>query len=237
LYDSSWKEINDTFNLTNYLLYDYNLQAGDTFFIEDPFGFGFETSWIEDQDSFLILDSVENQTLLNSTESITQYFKYTSYSDGYPYINRQFLGATPGALGHLTAYIGNLSSGSSTYTSLVSACANQEELLRTKNGYWSRYFDTDVCNEDSLRLGYEHVVSTDKIDQTETIYIWPNPTTRKLYHNLKTTIDYQITDQIGQVIDSGKSTNKIDVTHLSNGIYSIIISLNNQSSYHRFIKE
>jgi hypothetical protein len=77
--------------------------------------------------------------------------------------------------------------------------------------------------------------------------VWPNPFTNKinfavgnLYAGKLT--DLKITDVLGKVVFEKKYTNKtelnesVELENLSSGIYFILVSNNNRSSYFRIIK-
>jgi hypothetical protein len=227
-YDSTRHEIDDTAELSNYLLYDYNLVEGDTFWIADPFGYGFNTSWQRPQDSFLVIESVGKLLLLNGEETDLQIMRPNSYSWN-PY-NCKLLGSYLGALGHLNGFMGNMSGGYSSHTSLITACGNNEELMRP-----IKYYNTDVCDLDSLNKGYRHMLSTNNVTK-ESISIWPNPTTSKLSVNLPSPASYQITNQLGLVVSEGIAIKEIDVIALPCGMYYLRFNTGDGISVQKFVK-
>jgi hypothetical protein len=97
-----------------------------------------------------------------------------------------------------------------------------------------------------------HIVSDLGINQISKnnpigLSVWPNPFTNKinfavgnLYAGKLT--DLKITDVLGKVVFEKKYTNKtelnesVELENLSSGIYFILVSNNNRSSYFRIIK-
>lgn len=232
-YDTTWHEINDTVLMTNYLLYDFNLVEGDTFWIVDPFGYGFNTSWQRPQDSFLVIESVGKLLLLNGEETDIQILRPNSYSWN-PY-NCKLLGSSIGALGYLSGFIGNMNGGHSSNTSLITACGNNEELMRPKSGYWSKYYNVDVCNIDSLRNGAKRMAGIHD-PLKEPLAIWPNPTTDKLNIDTQSPALYRIINQLGQEVANGVTSKEIDVELLPVGMYYLTLLTGEGRLVQKFVK-
>ena len=108
-------------------------------------------------------------------------------------------------------------------------------------------------NDNHLLIGthgngmYEAIISktlgTKKInDISNTISLYPNPTTTninlKLPNNTKGSISYSIRNIMGQSVITGKlSNNKINVSDLTSGIYFIELKIDNKIATKKFIKK
>jgi len=81
----------------------------------------------------------------------------------------------------------------------------------------------------------DNSISLEAIINQKQIQLYPNPVSNKL--NVKTSTllnDYNITNLNGKIIQTGRYTNKIDVSNLSSGIY--FIRFDNALIRHKFVK-
>ena len=100
-------------------------------------------------------------------------------------------------------------------------------------------------NFETLKFFNQLCGTTASIDNQQTtknkITVYPNPTNKTLFINIdnNSSIEYQIENSIGHVIQQEKlSGNSIDVSSLSNGIYIIRFTNNkNEISLYKFIKQ
>lgn len=99
------------------------------------------------------------------------------------------------------------------------------------DNYGSSFFVDNVTIIDLENLGLTE-------NNKNPISIYPNPSST--YININTTEKIKtvtVTDLTGKIILNQQDSNKIDIHHLSNGVYLININTDNSQSIQKFIKK
>jgi hypothetical protein len=204
------------------LMYDFNLNVGDTINIEI----------INNCDSVspIIIDSV-NIVNIDGIDLRKQFISFTGYSSGDSIISNYEILEFVGYEQNFIFAPSCIYSEAFVYTGL--RCFSNENF-NYKSLWWQEHYDSIACDE----LINETYIN--EIDKSGIINIFPNPAKDNLQITINNTKSNKITvfvyDIFGQEVSStllfdNKAT--IDVSHLQSGVY--FIKINNKVS--KFIKE
>lgn len=213
--------LRDTISLTDVVLFNFSLNAKDTFFFK-----------IDEQhdSSFYVIDSVGLITLENGEKAVAQFYggdKYNAYDIG---------NSEAGLLGQLF-YHANIDGINYYQQKLIAACESGEKLYCT--GQWVPDYDDYMdkcCDIDSLAPFWATFLGV-KNPSKKPVSIYPNPCTDYLFFTDVAAAKYVIIDATGRELTSGVFHNKqIDVSSLPPGLYRVILSNQRQVYHSSFIK-
>ena len=93
-------------------------------------------------------------------------------------------------------------------------------------------------------MGYYYygsgTVDVNEIQPTENTFIYPNPTNNILYLNSSKSSNWELINEVGQVVLSGSTNNankqKVDISALQNGIYFLKVQTDNSVTTHKVLK-
>lgn len=225
-YSPSLFTINYLFDTTEFVLYDFTLQVGDTFTTRI-----YRCRLNDGGDSItyyqnFILTSVDTVVLNNGNERKRYRFN-TQYNNGMDY-TRRYYGP------HLEWIEGIGSTATFFYNEInhMSGCG--------MDGGFANYSIACYSLNDSILWGVENCLFPTAVNENiakENTQVFPNPVEDLL--TIKSPInytDYAVYNTLGSVVQSGTiSTNSIDFSALSNGIYILSLTDKNTSHYRAII--
>ncbi|MBO6515397.1 MAG: T9SS type A sorting domain-containing protein [Bacteroidia bacterium] len=230
---------NDTVvRLDNYLIYDYNLVPGDTFWFSDPFSFVNKDNasypCYYDGLNYYVIDKVTSVRLEDGNSVTQQVLQYR----GRKKSNTLVLGSSTGVLGHLRDVEAESHLHACEFFSTFSVChANGRSLFREIPDDWlKKYFNGDLCDSLNILAGQRQLVSDRTPLPHEPIFVWPNPTSSALHIN-RNYISYSISDLQGRTVTSGSVSKNIVVQDLCPGLYILHLETKAGIALFRFLKE
>jgi hypothetical protein len=220
---------NDSFEVSDLLIYDYSLIVGDTLKIMHA------TSGLKVQ---LIVDSIKNVVYQDNQTRETHY--YTIF-EGIP--NEFYRNGLTLAANGLGSNFGLLPfklnrRNAPFWQQLISVCKKNNNVVYSANDAFDHWLISNYCNEleimdliDTIRS-----LSIDKIAY-QPIKVYPNPVNNKLFIHGISSGDYIIFNSVGQMVLEGRFDNYVNTAGLSNGIYYLLIKQDDKIYYSRFAKE
>ena len=216
------------FDVKNVLIYDFNLNVGDTMVIAES------NSKMNIQ---LKIDSLADIKYEDGITRKTQFFQVISsnlkeYNIWQPRFNILGLGGDYGLVPFRIRY-----RNSEYWQKLITAC-NKD----TVNMYFSDFKDMNFsfpkCNEIGFAKTIENMrnASSENVNSPK-FKLYPNPTNSIIHIEGHLTGNYNIVNYLGQTLSTGPLTNQINVEFLKPGIYSIIIENKTEYSQLKFVKE
>jgi len=108
-----------------------------------------------------------------------------------------------------------------------------------------KVYETDVnfCKGDTAELNITLTTPVGLLDisKIEGVNVYPNPVTSYIFIDTELNVDYLITDVSGRNLYAGKASagdkHKVNVDHLSTGVYYIKLSSENKTATSSFIKQ
>lgn len=219
---------NKAFNVKNVLIYDFNLNVGDTMVISET------NSKMNIQ---LKIDSLIDFKCNDGVTRKMQFFHIVStnlkeYNMWEPRFNIMGLGGDHGIVPFRIRY-----RNSPFWQKLITACTKDNV-----NMYFSDFSNTDFAFPQCNEMGFAETIekmrnaSNENIN-TPRIKLYPNPVSTFLHLEGQELGTYTIVNALGETLMAGISTNQIDVSSLNSGIYTIFITGRNGSRPSKFIKE
>jgi hypothetical protein len=214
---------NDTFEINNLLIYDFNLNVGDTFEVDE------NTSGLKYK---LALDSIGQKVFDDGISRETYYWKTISGYNEFTLFPLHYIAKGIGSNKGLVCF--PLTNRVVFWQNLISICKLNEPIYKIPDTYYSV---EDFCNEDTIQSIIEKFrsVSVVKINK-QTLKIYPNPVETILYIDDIKNEEFEIRDQLGKTVLKGYFENKIDVERLKTGIYQLIIKSNEINYTSKIIK-
>ncbi|MFY0672317.1 MAG: T9SS type A sorting domain-containing protein [Bacteroidia bacterium] len=246
--DSSWyfkgkiKTWDDSV-LTQQVIYDYKLNAGDTIANKalelDGFRFFNCSSVIQNTDSILIADSIYIKTQQYAPndscfESMTGFYHLEACGDTFS--TYYYLGSSAGLIPYNIDRIGEYWGGPPN-TLLLSAC-EKGELLHVLPCIKEKFSSYNLCDSAQVAEVIEQInvlLSTSKI-QSQTISVYPNPAMNTLKIEGAEEFTFQIMALSGKTVLSGYSQKQIDISNLPSGVYHLSLVLNETVLNTQFVK-
>jgi hypothetical protein len=205
-----------------FLLYDYNLQEGDTFEL-----IYWNDLFMKIDTSYYKVIKLESRKYLDGIDRKVWTFHFVRRtSAGFNYNNLYEWIENFGAnfIWDYTAWQGY------SMTSAVFVCSSNNEAIFNNGDYVP---DEMTCDEASWQM----VLSSDGLNKSE-IRMYPNPAKDYLYCNIKMkdTTNYTIFNSAGLEVSSGIWSDKINVSELGAGSYFLQIETPTTSFLARFFK-
>lgn len=216
----------DSFEVNNLIIYNFNLNAGDTFKINhSASGLNIE----------LLVDSVKNVKYHDNQIRRTQY--YTVLSSGYnrvtlPFSASQGIGSNYGLIPFRI-----IRHNSPFWQELISVCNKDQMVVFAATESFNYLNIKNYCDEieiidliDTIRS-----VSFDEISDQHTV-LFPNPTNNILKVRGMSSGNALIYNSVGQLVVDVTFENQINISNLPQGIYQIILFKDNKEFRGKFIK-
>lgn len=219
---------NDSFEVSDLLIYDNSLIVGDTLKIMHP------ASGLKIQ---LIVDSIKNKVFQDNQTREIQY--YTIF-EGIPNeFYRNGVAFTASGLGSNFGLLPfKLNRRNAPYwQQLISVC-NNNNVVYSSNDQFDNWLISNYCNEIEI-MDLIDTIRSLSIDEiaNKTIEVYPNPVNKELFVNGISSGDFTIFNSVGRTLLVGKYDISLNTTLLSKGIYYISIKQGNKIYNSRFIKE
>lgn len=230
--------------LSNYLLYDFNLAKGDTFWFKDPFGFGIDR--FNNQDRFFCSgnDSFYVVTKANTAfDTITGDSFYTQEcyrnESGKMIASSQF-GSSIGFMSHINLIEANLIRYLCLHNSPLICCVNSnlifENVSKSYNGYLTKYFKGDLCDSKNIATGYEMFLSTGVKPKMAQVQLTPNPVVGILNIVSETMFQIRVLNSNGEMVKNMEWKKEIDMSEFPPGVYTILLSNHKQWLARKVVK-
>ncbi|MBA2613475.1 MAG: T9SS type A sorting domain-containing protein [Bacteroidetes bacterium] len=178
--------------------------------------------------TFAHIDSVVKKWRIHNncnTAPITFSIPNINTSDNSTAVNYKYIGGTNGASVELFKVTG----GSHSWPGSFPVIANTNEDFNASVEIW-RFFRQYKLNQFIPNVGvHENSLKN-------TIKIYPNPVTEKLFVDGVSEIKLKVTDLLGKIVIAESITNTIDVSTLTNGIYFLNINNGTEQNVVKFIK-
>lgn len=214
---------NDTFEINNLLIYDFSLNVGDTFEVDE------NTSGLKYK---LSLDSIGPKVFDDGVSRETYYWKTISGYNEFTLFPLHYLAKGIGSNKGLVCF--PLTNRVVFWQNLISICKNNVLVYKIPDTYYSV---EDYCDEDTIQSIIEKFrsVSVVKINK-QTLKIYPNPVETILYIDDIKNEEFEIRDQLGKTVLKGYFENKINVSRIKTGIYQLIIKTNHITYTAKIVK-
>ncbi len=129
----------------------------------------------------------------------------------------------------------------STHDTIIDTATNSYEWngeVLTESGVYVYEGQTGAgCDSIvTLRLTINHVGFADDAE-SESLNIYPNPTTGKLIIEAEGVAKVEVFDYSGRIVATFLNINEVDISHLPTGAYSLRITLHNGTAVKRIIKK
>lgn len=213
----------DTFEIEDLMIYDFNLNEGDTFVVDEY------TSGLKYK---LVLDSIGQKVFDDGISRETYYWKTISGYYEFSGYALHFIAKGIGSNKGLVCF--PLTERLVYWQNVISVCFNNELVYKIPDTY---YFVEDYCNEDSIQTIIEKFrsVSVVRVNK-QTLKIYPNPVESDLFIDGIENENFEIRDQLGKTVMKGYFEKNIDVRGLKTGVYQLIIKSNDISYTSKIIK-
>jgi hypothetical protein len=235
----------DTFTLLNdYLLYDFNLEVGDTFWFKDPFGYGIDPHFgtgrfpCYGNDSFYVITKTEVVfDQITGDSFLTQ--ECYRYGSGTIITSSQY-GSSIGFMSHLYLIEANLTKYFCQYISPLICCINSdlifENVSKSYNGYLTKYFNGNLCDSANIADGYQVFLNADDETRDYQVQIKPNPVSDILTIESNEVFQLRILNSNGEFVFDLNGVNEIDLSALAPGVYYVWLSNKEQSLFRKVLK-
>jgi len=213
----------DTFEIEDLMIYDFNLNVGDTFVVDEY------TSGLKYK---LVLDSIGQKVFDDGISRETYYWKTISGYSEFSGYALHFIAKGIGSNKGLVCF--PLTERLVYSQNVISVCFNNELVYKIPDTY---YLMEDYCNEDSIQSIIEKFrsVSVARVNK-QTLKIYPNPVESDLFIDGIKYEEYEIRDQLGKTVMKGFFENNIDVRVPKTGIYQLLIKSNDINYTLKIIK-
>ncbi|MEO6425830.1 MAG: T9SS type A sorting domain-containing protein [Bacteroidia bacterium] len=161
-----------------------------------------------------------------NTAPITYSVPNVNTSDNSTAVNYKYINGNSGA----TVELYKVTGGSHSWPGAFPFIANTNEDFNASVEIW-RFFRQYKLNQ------FLPGVGLNENSLKNSIKVYPNPTTHKLFIDGFSEAKLTISDLVGKVLISENNTNTIDVSSLNPGIYFLHISSGNEQSVMKFIKD
>ncbi len=223
-----YSENGDSFKVDNLIIYDFSLNAGDTFKINhSASGLNIE----------LLIDSVRNIKFQDNELRKTQFYTIltgapSEYYNVTSFFATQGIGSKFGLLPFKL-----IRRNSPFWQELISVCSKEKVAVYSANESFSHWNIINYCDEMEIINLIDTIRSLfiDKIS-IQNIVIFPNPVSNTLQFNHISTGNVLIYNSLGHLIVDAPFDNQINLSNLPNGLYHLFIIKDKKVFRGNFIK-
>lgn len=222
------KYINDSFDVSDLLVYDFNLKKGDTLKINNT---DLELN-LE-----LLIDSIVNVLYFDGISRETFYYNVLTGGNFQQYSNILYASKGMGSnYGLLPFKLINIKTP--YYQRLISVCDNNKNTVYVDTLMFGFYGVKNFCDEKEISdlIDIMRGVSINEVN-FQSVKVYPNPSTSKIYVDGLEDGEYKIYNSTGQLQLSGNFENFIQIESIKTGLYFIFIEQNDFILRGSFIKE
>ncbi|MDP2175675.1 MAG: T9SS type A sorting domain-containing protein [Bacteroidota bacterium] len=209
-------EMSDSFDVSDLLIYDFNLNTGDTLKIKhSESGINLE----------LLIDSIQNVVYKDGISRETHFYKVLE--SNYEYIGFPITFSAKGLgsdFGLLPFKLNRRNSPFSQKT--ISVCEKDDKTIFQNNNHYNIWKNLNYCDEQVVKKYIDTIRSTSFNEiNIQAIKIYPNPANQFLNitssnHSL---VLVEIKNHLGQMVYNGTYTPQIDISLFKNGIYFLFL--------------